>query len=79
MEIMPCFYLPACILVLCGVLLNFRLFSAVEVVINDAGFVYTVESRASSVGDLLAEQEIEVAFHDKLYPGFMHRLTMVRK
>ena len=31
--------------------------------------VYAVESKASSVLDLLVEQEIEFAFHDKIYPG----------
>ncbi|MGI5882066.1 MAG: septal ring lytic transglycosylase RlpA family protein [Dethiobacteria bacterium] len=68
-EIRPCFYLPACILLLGGALLGFRLLSTVEVVIDDAGSQYEVESRATSVGDLLEEQEIEVRFHDKIYPG----------
>lgn len=69
MEARFCFCLPACILVLAAVLLEFHLFSTVEVVINDAGKVSTVKSRASCVGDLLEEQEINVNFHDKIYPG----------
>ncbi|NLX90601.1 MAG: septal ring lytic transglycosylase RlpA family protein [Firmicutes bacterium] len=69
MEVILCLYLLTCILVIALVLLRIHLFSTVEVVVNDAGRVFTVKSRASCVGDLLAEQEIDVNFHDKIYPG----------
>ncbi len=68
-EIRLFFYLLAGVLVLCGALLGYGLFSPVEVVINDDGLIYSAESKASSVLDFLMEQEIEFAFHDKIYPG----------
>jgi len=69
LEIKLSIYLLAGVLVLGGVLLGYGYFLPVEVMINDSGLIYTVESRAHSVGDLLEEQKIEVDFHDKLYPG----------
>ena len=68
-EFKLCLYLLVGVLVLCGALWVYDLFSFVEVVIDDDGLVYAVESKASSVLDLLVEQEIEFAFHDKIYPG----------
>gem|GEM_PF-266747 len=50
-------------------------FMPVHATVNDAGFVYTVESRAANVGELLAEQGINVAFHDKVYPGIYAPIT----
>ena len=50
-------------------------FMPVQVTVNDAGLVYTVESRAASVGEFFIEQGIEVAFHDKVYPGIYAHIT----
>ena len=69
------FCLTGAIMVVAGAFAGYIYLLPIQVVVNDTQQTYIVNSRAADVRGLLEEQGIELAFHDKFYPGMNTGLT----